>query len=352
MPDGLVVDNLSKSFGAVQAVRQASFEVERGEIVALLGPSGCGKSTILGMIAGLERPDQGEITWAGRSVLETPPHLRGFGLMFQDFALFPHLDVFGNVAFGLQMQNLAAEAVRQRVSEALKLVGLPDFSGRDVNTLSGGEQQRVALARSLAPHPGLLMLDEPLGALDRSLRERLVQDLRDILRATQQTAIYVTHDQEEAFALAERVFVMDAGRMVQSGTPQEVYLRPATPFVARFLGFTNLFEGKVWVENGQGWVETALGVWPVKSAARGPVCVLLRPDQASVDGSGAFSLQGSVLQRSFRGSSCQVEVSIGGNRLRFEFPSSAELPGIGQEISLSFDPERALHCMPASGEQA
>jgi len=352
MPTGLVVDQLVKSFGAVQAVDGASFEVERGEIVALLGPSGCGKSTILAMIAGLERPDQGQITWEGQPLAHVPPHQRGFGLMFQDFALFPHLDVYDNVAFGLHMAGLPPETVRSRVKEVLEWVGLPDFLRRDVNTLSGGEQQRVALARSLAPHPSLLMLDEPLGALDRSLRERLIQDLGGILRATNQTAIYVTHDQEEAFALADRVIVMNAGRVEQSGTPQEIYLRPATPFVARFLGFMNLLEGEVRVENGQPGVKTPLGFWPVKSPASGAVSVLLRPEQVNLEGNGLGSLRGKVLQRSFRGSTCQIDVNIEGMRLRFEFPSDAALPRVGQEIRLSFDPHRALHLMIAPSVQA
>jgi ABC-type Fe3+/spermidine/putrescine transport system ATPase subunit len=259
---GLELFDIYKSFGATQAVRGVSFEVAEREIIALLGPSGCGKSTVLALIAGLETPDSGDVRWDGISLLDTPPHLRGFGLMFQDFALFPHMSVLDNVAYGLRMARLPPGQVPLRVAEMLELVGLPGFEGRDVNTLSGGEQQRVALARSLAPHPRLLMLDEPLGSLDRNLRERLVLDLRTILRRMQQTAIYVTHDQEEAFVLADRVAVMNAGRIEQMDTPQSVYRRPASAFVARFLGFTNLLPGYSQQKDGRATIETKIGTLP------------------------------------------------------------------------------------------
>jgi ABC-type Fe3+/spermidine/putrescine transport system ATPase subunit len=211
----LTVSQVAKSYGDTRAVVNVRFEVGSGEIVAVLGPSGCGKSTLLELIAGLEPLDRGEILWDGESLNHVPPHQRNFGLMFQDFALFPHRNVFDNVAFGMQMAHVSQEEIQNRVHEVLNLVGLPDFGGRDVNTLSGGEQQRIALARSLAPRPRLLMLDEPLGSLDRNLRERLVRDLRQILREQHLTAIYVTHDQEEAFAIADRVVVMNAGKVEQ-----------------------------------------------------------------------------------------------------------------------------------------
>src|SRR5512139_2742218 len=190
---GLILRDIHKSFGSKRALSGVSFQVGQGETVALLGPSGCGKSTLLGIIAGLDSPDQGDVLWDGESLASLPAHQRGFGLMFQDFALFPHRDVFGNVAFGLQMAKWEPRQIAARVEEVLRLVGLPGFTRRDVNTLSGGEAQRVALARSLAPNPRLLMLDEPLGSLDRTLRERLVIDLGQILRHSHQTAIYVTH---------------------------------------------------------------------------------------------------------------------------------------------------------------
>jgi len=239
----LEVRNLSKFFGPIKAVDGVSFSLDQGEIVALLGPSGSGKSTLLSLIAGLEMPDTGEILWDGESLANVPPHRRGFGLMFQDYALFPHKNVTQNVGFGLQMQGKGRAEIAAGVRWALDLVGLSGFEQRDVNTLSGGEQQRVALARSLAPRPRLLMLDEPIGALDRNLRDRLLAELPDLLGRLNQTALYVTHDQEEAFALADRVLILQAGKVVQAGTPSEIHAHPATPYVAEFLGLSRIGTG-------------------------------------------------------------------------------------------------------------
>jgi ABC-type Fe3+/spermidine/putrescine transport system ATPase subunit len=192
----LQIENITKRFGDKAALQGINFDVIDGEILAILGPSGCGKSTLLSIIAGLETPDQGTIGWQGVPILDTPTHRRGFGLMFQDYALFPHMNVFENIAFGLKMVGLQHDAIQARVSGTLELVGLTGFADRDVNTLSGGEQQRVALARALAPRPRLLMFDEPLGSVDRTLRERLLFDLHHISKDVNQTALYVTHDQK------------------------------------------------------------------------------------------------------------------------------------------------------------
>ena len=220
-------------------LRGLNLEADRGEIVAVLGPSGCGKSTLLRTVAGLEAPVSGRIELAGQLLAGIPPHLRGVGLMFQSFALFPHLSVIDNVAFGLEMKQVSKPAARVRGRELLEVVGLAGFDDRDVSSLSGGEQQRVALARSLAPEPRLLMLDEPLGSLDAALRERLTIELRDIFRAVGMTALYVTHDQREALAIADRVAVMREGRVVQTGAPAEIYRAPASEFVSAFLGLGN-----------------------------------------------------------------------------------------------------------------
>ena len=341
----LRVNNLDKSFGEIHALDRVSFEVAEGEIVAVLGPSGCGKSTLLALIAGLEVPDAGEVQWDGKSLAGVPSHKRGFGLMFQDYALFPHMDAFDNVAFGLRMAGLAPEAVRRRVIETLDLVGLPGFEKRDVNTLSGGEQQRVALARSLTPQPQLLMLDEPLGSLDRTLRERLMFELREILRRLQQTAIYVTHDQEEAFAVADRVVVMDLGKVIQIGTPQAVYSRPASLFVARFLGLDNLLTGKVGKDGDQFTIETPIGRLPTYKQELGPVTVLIRPEAARLDGQGELQLEGSVVKRSFRGNTCRAVIEIHGVHLTFEFLSNTPLPAEGEPIRLGFDPAQAIQIL-------
>ena len=218
------------------AVREANLTVAEGEILALLGPSGCGKSSLLRAVAGLEA-STGTITWDGHDVADTPTHERGFGLMFQEGQLFPHRTVGGNVAFGLEMAGLARAARRARVEELLDLVGLSGYAGRRIATLSGGEQQRVALARSLAPRPKLLLLDEPLSALDRHLREHLAGELSDILRATGTTSLYVTHDQDEAFTVADRVALMRSGELVQIGTPAEVWAAPVDAEAAAFLGY-------------------------------------------------------------------------------------------------------------------
>jgi thiamine transport system ATP-binding protein len=213
--------------------------------VTVLGPSGCGKTTLLRVIAGLQRPDAGRVLLDGRDLAGVPPHRRGIGLVFQDHALFQHRDVWGNVAFGLRMRGDPPREIDRRVAELLALVGLSGYERRSVGTLSGGEAQRVALARALAPEPRVLLLDEPLGSLDRRLRDRLLEDLGRLFAELRVTALYVTHDQAEAFALGDRVAVMRAGRVVQTGTPDELWARPADADVARFLGLRNVLDGRV-----------------------------------------------------------------------------------------------------------
>lgn len=235
---GLSLDNVTVRFGDVTAVDAVSLSIPRGEVFALLGPSGSGKSSLLRAVAGLE-PCTGDIRWDGESVMRIPPHKRGFALMFQDGQLFPHLDVAGNVGYALRVSSRRSAATRppieERVTELLELVGLAGFEGRRVTDLSGGEQQRVALARSLAASPRLLLLDEPLSSLDRELRERLAGELRDILRAAEVTAIMVTHDHDEAGVIADRIGILDGGRLVQTGTLPDLRAHPADERIARFL---------------------------------------------------------------------------------------------------------------------
>jgi thiamine transport system ATP-binding protein len=339
--------SISKTYGATRALEAVSLTVEPGEVVSLLGPSGCGKSTLLAIVAGLETPDAGQVRWAGQDLASVPVHRRQFGLMFQDYALFPHRNVSENVAFGLEMQSRPRRAVAQAVREALARVGLAGFEKRDVNTLSGGEAQRVALARALAPQPRLLMLDEPLGALDRTLREQLLDDLRALLRTEHlaQTVIYVTHDQQEAFTLADRVAIMRAGRIIQLGRPEAVYGRPATPFVARFLGLTNLVEA---APAGDQSVSTPLGQF--KLCAPGPAApglLLLRPDAARLSGE-MNPLRGMVVAHSFRGA--QVRLTLqpdNGPPLAFDFPAQ-DLPAVGDRIVVYLDPERLTLLEPES----
>ena len=232
---GLSVRGLAVTYGDLRAVDGVDLEVAAGEVVALLGASGSGKSSLLRAVAGLEDVADGEVAWAGRSMVRVPVHKRGFGLMFQDGQLFEHRDVGGNIAYGLI--GLPRARRDERVREMLELVGLPGFEQRRVTTLSGGQAQRVALARALAPAPRLLLLDEPLSALDRALREQLATDVRAILREGGTTALYVTHDQDEAMTVADRVGVMEAGRLLRLDTPQRLWADPGSSKVARFLGF-------------------------------------------------------------------------------------------------------------------
>jgi thiamine transport system ATP-binding protein len=233
----LTVAGLGVDYDGVPALTGVDLTVADGEVVSVLGPSGSGKSTLLRAVAGLEPAARGTVGWDGRDLAGIPPHRRQMGLMFQDHSLFPHRDVLGNVVFGLRMQHVDRADAERRARELLDVVGLGGFEHRKVAELSGGEQQRVALARALAPAPRLLMLDEPLGSLDRPLRERLMVELRELFTGLSLTALYVTHDHDEAFALADRVAVMHAGGIEQVGTPVDVWRRPASEFVARFLGY-------------------------------------------------------------------------------------------------------------------
>jgi len=342
----LDICDLRKSYPDGWTLQDVSFTIEKSEILCLLGPSGCGKTTLLRLIAGLETPDGGQVLVDGEDVTHVPPHLRGFGLMFQEYALFPHKDVFGNVAFGLRMQRMDREAVAGRVAEVLELVGLASFERRDVNQLSGGERQRVALARSLAPQPCLLMLDEPLGALDRALRERLMDELPDILRRAGATTITVTHDQEEAFAIADRVVLMQNGRVIQIGTPEDVYRRPASAWAAHFLGLTNLLDA--WVLR-PGQVETAIGTLKVEDSESeiwglsSKVKLLVRPEAAQLDETGPNLLVGTVAERSFRGEYYRLGVRHdSGVELTFNFPANVALPAPGESVSLSLAPQALM----------
>jgi ABC-type Fe3+/spermidine/putrescine transport system ATPase subunit len=334
----LELRNLSKSFENMPIVQGVSLEVADGEILALLGPSGSGKSTLLSLIAGLESPDAGQILWDGRDLAAVPAHQRGFGLMFQDFALFPHRNVGGNVAFGLELQGKTKAEIDARVREVLDLVNLGDFARRDISTLSGGEQQRVALARALAPAPRLLMLDEPLGSLDRVLADRLLADLVTTLRAFKQTSIYVTHDRREAFAVADRIAILNAGKIAQIGTPGDLYQHPASAFVARFLGMNNIFSARALRAKLKSSTD-------LPSADAG---ILLRPDGISIGDQGPAALRGTLRSAEFQGSFHRLSVELPDlGIVEFELPAGASLPKIGDKVSISFDPKTALQVLHA-----
>lgn len=343
----LAIENIHKRYEGQPLLKGVTFQVRAGETVCLLGPSGSGKSTLLRIIAGLEEAEAGRVLWDGIDLIGVPAHRRNFGLMFQEYALFPHRNVAENVAFGLRMQNLPKDEIRRRVSEALARVEMSAFAHRRVTDLSGGEQQRVALARALAPRPRLLMLDEPLGALDRALREQLETFLRGLLHETGIPAIYVTHDQEEAFAIADRLILLHEGRVEQEGTPAEVYLRPASAWAARFLGLSNLLPGRV-ITHDPLRVETDLGVFEALSSGsklpvlQQPVTLLLRPVGVKTAGEDARfnQVSGQVVDAVFRGDGYQISVRTDGGQV-FTFMLPEPMP-IGKRTALHLKAENVL----------
>jgi spermidine/putrescine transport system ATP-binding protein len=312
----LQVDNLTKYYEGKPLIKDLSFSVGDREILCLLGPSGSGKSTLLRIIAGLETFEGGRVSWQGKDLSNIPPERRSFGLMFQDYALFPHLSVFENVAFGLRMQHLPEKTIQHGVMAELERVSMSGFTNRRVHNLSGGEQQRIALARTLAPKPNLIMLDEPLGALDRKLREQLTSEIRLILKSAGVPAIYVTHDQDEAFSLADRILLLSEGQIVQLGTPEELYRSPRSRWVANFLGLGKVTQGEI-ISTKPFIVRTVLGDIDMKSikAVGNPgtlLDLLVRPDDLCMVGSEKQGVNGIVRTCIYQGDHYQTEVEIKG----------------------------------------
>jgi thiamine transport system ATP-binding protein len=329
-------------FGTQVALDGIDLAIADGERLAVLGPSGAGKSTLLRAVAGLEPLAAGRISWQGEDLAPVPVHRRHFGLMFQDYVLFPNRDVAGNVAFGLQMAGVNRANAAGRVSEVLALVGLAGYERRSISALSGGEQQRVALARALAPRPQLLMLDEPLGALDRTLRERLLGELAALFAKLDLTIIYVTHDQAEALAMGDRVAVLHAGRLEAVATPDELWRQPANEFVAGFLGLRNITDATV----ADGWATTEWGRLPVPAGTpAGRHRLVLRPTGLIVDPSGPIC--GRVEAATFRGSYTEVIVAVtGATAMVAQLPAGTPAPPAGQPICLGLA-ARAVVLLPA-----
>ena len=346
----LDLTNVRKSFAQSTAVENFNLEVERGEFISFLGPSGCGKTTTLRMVAGFEMPTSGTIQINGVDVTNTPPNKRHVGMVFQSYALFPNMTVAGNVGFGLKVARQPENAIKERVTEMLRIVHLSDFGNRYPYQMSGGQQQRVALARALAIQPQVLLLDEPLSALDAKIRVSLRNEIRAIQRQLGITTIYVTHDQEEALSLSDRVVVMSNGRIEQIGTPFEIYNFPTTRFVASFVGTLNVLSadvadaasGRLRVD-GQD-IQAAKPI--VDTAAGKPVSVALRPEVITLHGNGATSnhLSGTVDDVMFLGPTMRVKVRLRDQFLQFDEFNNPQLapPQRGQQVTVSFPPEACL----------
>jgi ABC-type Fe3+/spermidine/putrescine transport system ATPase subunit len=377
----LELDRVTRRFGSVTAVDHLSLAVGEGEFVTLLGPSGCGKTTALRLIAGFETPDEGRIRFRGDDVTRRSPQERGFGMVFQSYALFPHLNVFENVAFGLRSRGSPRELILERVRTSLSRVDLDGYEKRPVQALSGGQQQRVALARALAIEPPLLLLDEPLSNLDQALRVQTRTELRALVKALGITALFVTHDQEEAFDLSDRIAVMRKGRLHQIGTPRELYEEPANRFVAGFVGRANLLPveiegdgpagstsvrlpgGAVWTlptTPGRGPTPAGSEARPAPTGHAGPgsgAVLLIRPEELRFLGDGDevrdAALEGIVRDRRFQGAITLYRVESGGMEL--EVVHSADGPRSGERVRLA--PRRTTRLRlfpdePAAGEEA
>lgn len=342
----LVLERLAKSFGGQRVLRDVSLQVEEGEVLALLGSSGSGKTTLLRLIAGFETPDGGAIRVEREEVTDQPPERRNFGMVFQHYALFPHLTVGDNVAFGLESRKLPVEEVRRRVTEVLELVDLAGFQRRRVQEISGGQQQRVALARALAPHPRLLLLDEPLSNLDPDLRERTRRQLRGAVRRVGLTGVWVTHEQEEAFDVGDRIALLQRGAIAQVGRPEELYLRPKSRFVAGFVGRASFLSGRLTADgrvrigdegvpgHGVSWPAVCVG----ELSAEDRVEVLLRPEALVLAAPGRRdALVGSVEERRFSGEATYLSVALAaGGRVLVR--AAHDAAPVGAKVGVTLEP--------------
>jgi len=348
----LELDRVTKRFGEVVAVDAASFKVARGEFVTLLGPSGCGKTSTLRIIAGFLTPDAGVLSLRGRVVNDVPPYERDIGVVFQSYALFPHMTVAQNVGFGLRMRRAAKDEAARQVREALALVQLTGLEDRFPNQLSGGQQQRVAIARALAIAPSILLMDEPMSNLDALLRAEMQLELRQIVERAGVTTINVTHNQEEAMAMSDRVIVMSRGRIEQMGAPIEVYHRPRNEFVANFLGRSNLMSCRIAARDGQRASATtaagqSLSLVGIDAAVGETVTIQVRPETIELtgpggDGTNAFA--GRVLQRAFMGASFEYIVDVAGQRFLVRVLGAGGNPAFaaGDAVTVRWRPEHAV----------
>jgi spermidine/putrescine ABC transporter ATP-binding subunit len=339
----LQIDGITKSFGPVTAVDKLTLTINDGEFFAILGPSGCGKTTLLRVIAGFEQPDEGRVTLDGADITGIKANRRPVNLMFQSYALFPHMTVAGNVAYGLEMEGMRGVELAQRVDEALAMVRMSDFARRKPNQLSGGQKQRVALARALVKRPKVLLLDEPLGALDRKLREQMQIELKKLQQDTGIAFVVVTHDQEEALTLADRIALLDRGRIVQLATPRELYDRPVNRFAADFIGLMNFIEGEA---NGSGFVAKNIGALPAPTGTGNTLAI--RPERVRLyDRAEAGAIAGEIEGAAFLGQDVVAHVAVPGlerpiiARLAAGHALAAKLAR-GHQVWLSWQADQAV----------
>lgn len=344
----LRLTGVSKHFGATVALERIDLEIAEGEFLTLLGPSGCGKTTLLRIVAGFERPTAGQLLLEGRDIGYEPPHKRPVNTVFQRYLLFPHLSAFDNVAFGLRVAGRPRREIAERVREALALVRLSGFEERRSDQLSGGQAQRVSLARALVNRPKLLLLDEPLSALDLKVRLEMQAELRRIHRETGTTFLYVTHDQQEAMSLSDRVVVMCAGRIEQAAPPTDIYHRPATRFVAHFVGDANLLPAQVVASNGSvvrvRIHETAQEVEIASDSSSGAGWLVLRPELLRVEEAGEAGLPGTVSDVAFLGSSVTYRVDVEGTEIRVQETGRDVRPRftVGDRVTVGYEPDRCM----------
>ncbi|SOC46079.1 putative spermidine/putrescine transport system ATP-binding protein [Rhizobium subbaraonis] len=347
----LLVDGLAKSYGPAVALKPTHLAVEPGEFLTLLGPSGSGKTTLLQMVSGLVAPTQGRLFIDGRDETQTPVHKRDIGLVFQHYALFPHLTVAENIGFPLKMRGLSSADIQKQVAGALEMVQLGHLAGRFPRELSGGQQQRVALARCFVYKPAIILMDEPLGALDKKLREHMQFEIKDLHRKTGATIIYVTHDQEEALALSDRICLMNHARVEQIGPPHEIYARPRTAFAADFIGISNIFRGRVECgADGATHLATASGRLRIDGdnlANDAEMALVVRPEHIELGSAGENEVRGNVAEIVYAGSETRLLVEVAADeRVTVRVLPGKPLPKLGENITLSWKPEAAVLVTP------
>ena len=336
--------NISKSFDGEAVLSNMSLYIREKEFITLLGPSGCGKTTILRIIGGFETPDEGDVIFMGEKINDLPPHKRNINTVFQRYALFPHLNVYDNIAFPLSEKKVPRKEIRQRVEEMLKLVALVGFEHRNVTTLSGGQQQRVAIARALINHPKLLLLDEPLGALDLKLRKDMQQELKKIQKATGITFIFVPHDQEEALSMSDTIVVLSEGRIQQIGTPTDIYNEPRNAFVADFIGESNIVDGVMLKDYRVSFSKHTFDCVDHGFAENEPVDVVVRPEDVDIVPVEKGMLRGTVTSVTFMGVHYEIIVDIGGFKWMIQ---TTDYCAEGSLIGLYIEPD-AIHIMKKS----